>query len=116
MDSPLESRIKETVEISKKPRRKFTDEQKSEAVAIVRESEKSVNQVAREMGLTESALRSWVKKAEQAEQPTPESELILAEREELIHLRRELKRVKLERDFLKKVSTFFAKESSDSTS
>ena len=99
--------------MSKKPRRKFTPEQKSEAVAIVKQSGKSVNQVAREMGLTESALRSWVKKAELAEQPVPPGELSSAERQELLHLRRELKRVKMERDFLKKAATFFAKESSD---
>ena len=99
--------------MSKKPRRKFTPEQKSEAVAIVKQSGKSVNQVAREMGLTESALRSWVKKAELAEQPVPRGELSSAERQELPHLRRELKRVKMERDFLKKAATFFAKESSD---
>ena len=99
--------------MSKKPRRMFTPEQKTEAVAIVKQSGKSVNQVAREMGLTESALRSWVKKAELAEQPGPQGELSSAERQELLHLRRELKRVKQERDFLKKAATFFAKESSD---
>lgn len=102
--------------MSKKPRRMFTDEQKSEAVAIVRQSGKSIYQVAREMGLTESALRNWVKKAELAEQPVPPGELSSAERQELVQLRRELKRVKMERDFLKKVSTFFAKESCEFTS
>ena len=47
--------------MSKKPRRKFTDEQKSAAVKIVEESGKPISQVAREMGLTESVLRKWVK-------------------------------------------------------
>ena len=49
--------------MSKKPRRKFTHEQKSAAVKIVEESGKPISQVAREMGLTESALRKWVKQA-----------------------------------------------------
>ena len=49
--------------MSKKPRRKFTDEQKSAAVKIVEELGKPISQVAREMGLTESALRKWVKQA-----------------------------------------------------
>lgn len=98
--------------MSKKPRRMFTDEQKSEAVAIVKQSGKPISQVAREMGLTESALRNWVKKAEQAKQPVSQGDLTSAERDELIRLRRELKRVKMERDFLKKAATFFAKESS----
>ena len=49
--------------MSKKPRRTFTDERKSAAVKIVEESGKPISQVAREMGLTESALRKWVKQA-----------------------------------------------------
>jgi len=98
--------------MSKKPRRMFTPEQKSEAVAIVKQSGKPISQVAGEMGLTESALRNWVKKAELAERPAAQGALSDAERQELIHLRRELKRVKMERDFLKKAATFFAKESS----
>ncbi len=49
--------------MSQKPRRTFTDEQKSEAVKIVEDSGKPISQVAREMGLTESVLRKWVKQA-----------------------------------------------------
>lgn len=44
--------------MSPKPHRNFTDEQKAEAVRIVCESDKSANQVAREMDLSASALRS----------------------------------------------------------
>ncbi len=43
--------------MSQKPRRKFTDEQKSEVVKIFEDSGKPISQVAREMGLTESALK-----------------------------------------------------------
>ncbi|MBE9140133.1 transposase [Nodosilinea sp. LEGE 07088] len=50
--------------MSQKPRRTFTDEQKAEAVRIVGQSGKPVSQVAQEMGLTESALRKWVKQAQ----------------------------------------------------
>ncbi len=46
-----------------KPRRLFTDEQKAEPVRIVNQSSQPVSQVAQEMGLTESALRKWVKQA-----------------------------------------------------
>jgi transposase len=99
--------------MSQKPRRLFTSEQKAEAVRIVQQSGKSITQIAKEMGLTASALRNWVRQAEIDQHSNPKGELTSAERKELGELRRELKRVQMERDFLKKVSTFFAKESSD---
>jgi len=99
--------------MTQRKRRIFTNEQKAEAVRIVDQSGKSVNQVAREMGLTESALRKWVKQAQIDKQPNPLGELTTNERKEFTELRRELKRTQLERDFLKKAATFFAMESSD---
>ena len=50
--------------MSPKPRRTFIDEQKAGAVQIISQFAKPVNQVAKEMGLTESALRQWVKQAQ----------------------------------------------------
>lgn len=99
--------------MSQKPRRVFTDEQKAEAVRIVHQSGKPVSQVAKEMGLTESALRKWVKQAQIDQQSDPKGPLTSAERKELNELRRDLKRVQMERDFLKKAATFFARDSSD---
>ena len=99
--------------MTQKPRRIFTDEQKAEAVRIVNQSGKPVSQVAKEMGLTESALRNWIKQAQVDGQKDPQGALTTAERKELNELRRDLKRVQMERDFLKKAATFFAKESSD---
>jgi transposase len=99
--------------MTQKPRRIFTDEQRAEAVRIVNQSGKPVIQVAREMGLTESALRRWVKQAQIDQESDPQGKLTSAERKELNELRRDLKRVQMERDFLKKAATFFAKESSD---
>jgi transposase len=84
-----------------KPRRRFTDEQKAEAVRIVNQSGKPVSQIAKEMGLSESALRRWVQQAQIDRQPNPQGQLTSAERKELIALRRDLKRVQMERDFLK---------------
>ena len=65
------------------------------------------------MGLTESALRKWVKQARIDRSGDTEGSLTSAERQELTTLRRDLKRVQMERDFLKKAATFFARESSD---
>lgn len=99
--------------MTQKKRRQFTAEQKAEAVRIVHESGKPVVQVAKEMGLTESALRRWVKQAEIDANPRPDGALTSTERQELNYLRRELKRTQMERDFLKKAAAFFAKDSSD---
>ncbi len=96
--------------MSKKKRRAFTAEQKAEAVKIVKTSGKTVTQVAHEMGLTVSALRSWVKQDEINQNPAPRGPLTTDERAELARLRKELKRVEMERDFLKKAAAFFAKE------
>ena len=48
----------------KRPRRKFSDEFKADAVELVRKSGKSIPEVARDLDLTESSLRAWVKQAE----------------------------------------------------
>jgi transposase len=66
--------------MSPKPRRNFTAQQKAEAVRIVRESGKSATQVAREMGLTASALRNWVKQAEIDQHPDSQDPLTSSER------------------------------------
>src|SRR2546428_7826336 len=50
--------------MAKRKRRAFTKEFKAQAVQIVRESGKSVAAVARELDLTETALRSWVRQGE----------------------------------------------------
>ncbi len=84
------------------PRKKriFTAEQKAEAVRIVEQSGKSIAQVAKEMGLTPSALRKWVKQARIDEKGSPEGTLTSPERQEFNRIKRELKRVEMERDFL----------------
>jgi transposase len=84
------------------PRKKriFTAEQKAEAVKIVEQSGKPITQVAKEMGLTPSALSRWVKQAKIDEKGSPEGTLISPERQEFNRVKRELKRVEMERDFL----------------
>jgi transposase len=106
MDILKESKIKENDAMSPKPRRQFTNEQKAEAVRIVAQSDKSITQIAKEMGLTESALRNWVKQAEIDQKRSPNSPLTTEERQELARLRRDNKRLQMERDFLKKAAAF----------
>ena len=90
-------------------RRSFTPEFKAEAVRVVRTSGKSIGAVARELDLTETALRAWVKQAAIDEQRDPQGPLTSDERAELARLRRELRAVEQERDFLKKATAYFAK-------
>ena len=93
-------------------RRVFSAEFKAEAVRIARTSGKSVPEVARELDLTETALRLWVKQAAVDEHPDPHGALTTDERAELVRLRRELRTVEQERDFLKKTAAYFAKSQS----
>ena len=95
--------------MTKRNRRKFTAEQKTDAVRLVRKVG-SIAQVARDLDLTESALRNWVRQADVDEGHGRVGALTTEEKEELQLLRRENRTLKMERDFLKKAATFFAKE------
>jgi transposase len=95
--------------MSRRARRKFTDEFKAEAVELVRTSGKSVGQIAKDLDLTETALRDWVKNAE-GQQPRKEGPLDEDDRAKLKRLEAENRVLRMERDFLKKAAAFFAKE------
>jgi len=92
-------------------RRKFSKEYKAEVVRLVQEEGKTVRQVSRELDLTESAVRNWVRQAKIDAGQGPAGALTTAERAELVALRREAKQLRMEREILKKATAFFAKES-----
>ncbi len=98
--------------MERRKRRSFTPEYKAEAVRQVPEGGKSLPQVAKELALTESALRNWVSEADGNKGKDPAGALTTAEREELVRLRKEVRHLEMERDFLKKAAAFFAKETS----
>ena len=91
-------------------RRKFTPEFKAEAVKLCRVGDRSIGQVAKDLDLTENALREWVRKADIEVGQGPPGALTQAEREELARLRKENRRLLIERDILKKAAAYFAKE------
>ena len=91
-------------------RRKFPDEYKAETVRLIQRSGKSIGQMARELGIGETALRRWVEQAEIEAGRGPAGALKRSEREELAELRRENQRLRMEREILKKATAFFAKE------
>ena len=93
----------------RRSRRKYTAEQKADAVRMVREVG-NLAKVARDLDLTESSLRNWIQQAEIDEGHGPDRALSTDEREELRRLRRENRTLEMERDFLKKAAAFFAKE------
>ena len=96
---------------AKRKRRAFTTEFKAQAVRLVRESDRPISAVARELDLTETALRSWVRQAEIDAGRGATGTLTTDERAELGQLRREVRTLRMERDILKKATAFFVKES-----
>ena len=87
----------------------FHPRAEGDAVRLVREVG-SLAKVARDLDLTESALRNWVNQADIDEGKGPEGALTTEEREELRRLRRRVRTLEMERDFAKKAAAFFARD------
>jgi transposase len=96
----------------RRQRRSFTDEYKAETVKLVLSGHKTAGQVARDLDLTETAVRSWVKQAKVNKGKGPAGALTSEEKEELTRLRKENRELRMEREILKKAAAFFAKENS----
>ncbi len=97
-------------------RRQFTREFKLEAVRLAKESGKPQAQVARELGIRPDMLRTWKRQAQgragfAAAAVFPGNGHQPGQEEEVQRLRRENERLRQERDFLKKATAYFAKES-----
>ncbi len=92
-------------------RRKFSDEFKRDAVEIVRASGESIAAVARELGIYDSSLGSWVRQ-DQINRGKWEG-LSTAEALELSELRRENARLRMERELLKRAVAFWVRESNE---
>ena len=92
----------------RRPRRSFTSAFKAEVVALVRQGERSLPAICRELDLSETAVRRWVGQA--AVDAGERDGLTTEEREELRRLRREVRVLREERDILKRAATFFAME------
>ena len=92
-------------------RRKFSREFKIEAVKLVRERGVSVAQAGRDLDVHENVLRKWVKEfSSDPVQAFPGQGQMKPEQQEIERLRREVARLKAERDILKKAAAYFAKE------
>jgi transposase len=89
---------------------KYSPEFKRDAVALALSSGKSINQTARELGMSHETLRNWVKQARIDQGQGAPGELTSAEREELRQLRREVADLHAERDILRRAAAWFARE------
>ena len=96
--------------MAKRSRRRFTAEFNASKFALVRKGEKSIGEIAKELGLTETSLRLWVKLADINARRGSVGALTKDERAELGRLRRENKVLQMEREFRKRATAFFAKE------
>ncbi len=83
---------------------------RAEAVDLARTSGKGIPQLAQDLGVSEQALRGWMKRADIDAGRGQPGELTTGEREELRRLRREVKTLQQERDILRKAAAYFAKE------
>jgi transposase len=98
----------ETMGRAKRPRRSFTKEFKAEVVELVRQPGNSAASVARDLDLTETAVRAWVKQADIND--GNREGLTSVQLAELAQLRKENRVLREERDILKRATAFFARE------
>jgi len=99
--------------IERIPKGKFTREFREETVRMVIGDKLSVSEVSRRLQLPEQTIRNWIKAYSEGklqEIGKGQKEMSALERE-LYETKRELARVKMERDILKKATAYFAKES-----
>ena len=89
----------------KRPRKKYTAEFRADAVQLATAPNTTIAQTARDLGIGDTLLRVWIKAAS-----NPKDSLTDSERTELAQLRRENRRLKEEREILKKAAAFFARE------
>jgi transposase len=86
----------------------YPPEFKREAVRLVRSSDRSIPQIAKELGVSDNSLRNWMKQAQIAQ--GEREGLTTEERQELRRLRKENKVLRQEREILRKAAAFFARE------
>ncbi len=91
-------------------RKKYSEEFKREAVGLTRQPNAKVSQVARDIGVTAGHLFRWRRELDAGGTVFPGSGV--ARDQELLSVKRELARVKKERDFWRDAAAFFARESS----
>ena len=101
------------MELPRTPRSQYSQEFRDQSVKFYKESGLTLVEVAKRLSLPQGTLKNWIYAAKRGDlaavgkhqKPLTELEL------ELSRVKRELAEVKMERDFIKKCATYFAKES-----
>jgi len=95
-----------------KKRKQYSKQFKVDAVNLVTEQGYKVSEAARNLGIHHSSLRRWKKQLEtDGNQVFPGKGNLSPEKEELYQLRKEVKKLRMEREILKKATAFFVNES-----
>ena len=93
-------------------KKSYTSEFRREAVRHARQPGVSLTQAAKDLGVHQNVLRDWCRKFDAGQwEEAPGADLKSAQAKEIARLKRELDRVTMERDILKKAAAYFAKES-----
>ena len=103
------SKSNRSSESSRRVRRSFSEEFKRDALSLVTQQGYSLTEAARSLGLHPNLIRNWKQKF--MSETNPQSDLSVEEKAELKRLREENRKLKMERDILKKATAFFVKES-----
>jgi len=90
----------------KRTRRRFTAEFKSETVKLVKQSNRTMGDIAMELGISAKSIGEWVRLSDESGDSISEDE-----RNELRRLRKENRELRMEKEILAKATAFFAKES-----
>ncbi len=90
---------------------KYPPEFRREAVELVRSSDRSIIEVARSLGITDSTLHNWLKADRDARERSGDPEALSeSERVELARLRKENIELRTDREILRKAAAYFARE------
>ena len=95
----------------KRQHKEFTDEFKNDAIKLVTEQGYSCSEVGRRLGINHSNISRWVREYRKESEPPPGSGSPQELEAEVRRLRKENKRLLMEREILKKAAAFFANES-----
>ena len=90
---------------------KYPEEFRESAVAMVRETGKSIAEVARDLGINDGTLGNWVNADRRRRGEQRPDQLNETERQELLRLRRDVAQLRMEKEILKKAAAFFVTES-----
>ena len=96
--------------MTKRKRKRYSDEFKEEAVKLITDQGYSIAEAARNLGINATQLGRWKREIESPSEGKSGTGNMRAMQAELKRLRKENKKLKMEREILKKAAAFFAKE------